>query len=215
MLKHSYYLFFIRLLLIFLVLQACNTDSNKLPSHSKPEVIKGQNTEIEPHDIDQTYRFKSFKIDSSNFEIRASKTSWLIAMEPDESFNSQMDKLISTMKGIAEVYDIEQLKSVSIQPINKELLLDIALVPSIQSELQAKKNTGIVNSMGVVSPEAHKSPQLNQLTNLFLKHKLKVSQYYIDKCTGISKPSDSLQLTMFCAGINFKLFKQSTSTTSN
>ncbi|MEO1627644.1 MAG: hypothetical protein AAFV25_21005, partial [Bacteroidota bacterium] len=83
--------------------------------------------------------------------------------------------------------------------LNKELLQDIALVPEIQAELRQKSESGIVNSIGVVSSNAYKAVQLKKITDLFLPYGLEPYDYSINKCRPEKIQGEEGTLSMHCA----------------
>lgn len=189
---------------IISLISACNTDQsgseNEVTSQIVAESISN-NERIWPNNLES----KEFKTDSSDFKIYASKESWRIRLEKNESYDSQLNKFKKLVAKISNEADLKELKNVIIQPINYELLSDIASVPEIQSELIQR--SGKINSMRAVTPNAHKSKYLNGITDIFKQFELEPFGYYIDKCRGEEIQGDSESYTLRCAGISFKLRK--------
>lgn len=151
---------------------------------------------------------KSFKVDSSKFEVQAYKSGWHINLEKKASFQSQMTKMNKAVKMISSEADLSKLKYISIQWYNAELFADIALVPEIQDELKRAKNgNGVVNSLGVVSKHAYKSAYLNQFTSIFRQFNFEPYNYWITKCSAVKAKKDTANYTISCSRIEFELRK--------
>lgn len=150
---------------------------------------------------------KIFKVDSSDFRITATGNNWSIRLEPKASFANQFNKISETIKLISKEKKLSALTQITMQPINDELLMDIAAIPDIQTELNKKSKNGIVNSMGIISPNAYQSGKLKKITDLFLKYNLEPYNYYIDKCRPVKNVQDTASFSMHCATISFGLKK--------
>ncbi len=191
---------------IVVLIQACNSEQKTIEKEVTAKIISEpaiSTEQIWPHDN----KSKEFKIDSSDFKIYASKENWRISLEPNEGFENQMRKIKQTINNISKESDIRKLKKIGIRPINNELLLDIASVTKIQKELKQKRKNGIVNSMEIVSTHACKAKKLKDITNLFLGYNLEPYDYYIDKCRPEKIDGDTINLSIHCATIYFKLRK--------
>ncbi|WP_299275922.1 hypothetical protein [uncultured Psychroserpens sp.] len=189
--------------MIFLIF-ACNSDQKTSQNEVTTETASEPNSNIEqiwPNNNES----KEFKIDSSDFKIYASKENLGIRLEKSSSYNSQLNKIKMTLTTISEEIDLRELKKVMIQPLNYELLSNIASVSEIQSEMIQRD--GKVNSMKTVSPNAYKSEYLTEITNIFQQFELEPFDYYIDKCRGEEIQGDSASYTLRCASIGFKLRK--------
>ena len=184
------------------LIQACNSDHKPVGKEavtknvSEPAINKEQ---VWPNNNES----KEFKLDSSDFEIYASIENWRIRLEKTSSFDSQLNKIRKTLTTISKEADLRELRKVIIQPLNHELLSNIASVSEIQSEMIQR--TGKVNSMRTVSPNAYKSEYLTGITNIFQQFELEPYDYYIDKCRGEEIQGDSVFYSLRCASIVFKL----------
>jgi hypothetical protein len=186
------------------VICACNSDQKTSDKEAETKTASEHATTIEQN-WPNNNKSKTFKIDSSDFKIYASKDSWRIRLEQSRSFTNQLNNIKKVVTQISNEADLKELKKVVIQPINFELLSDIALVPEIQSELLQRR--GKINSMGTVTPNAHKAKYLTGITDIFQQYELEPFDYYIDKCRGEQIQGDSALYTLRCASIGFRLRK--------
>ena len=198
-------LFTLLITYIFIALiQSCNTDQKNLKQESQNKTLTKEVNKEKDQWPNNGLR-KKFKIDSSDFTIWASKESLSVRLEREESLENQISKIKKTLDKISKEADLNKLTQIGILPINNELLQNIASVPEIQKELKQKSTGGIVNSMGIVSPNAYKSSKLKKITSLFLTYHLEPYNYYIDKCRPEKIENDTLNSTLVCGSINFKL----------
>jgi len=180
-------------------LQACNSGPKTLEADPITPESTMNPVQLWPDNGES----KEFKVDSSEFRIYASKKDWQIGLERASSFEDQLGKIKRALVAISQEANLRELRMVEIQPLNDDLLSDIAAVPEIPAELIQRK--GKVNSMKTVSPHAHQSEYLNEITALFQPSELEPVDYYIDKCRGEEVSEDSTFYTLRCGTIAFKL----------
>ena len=157
--------------------------------------------------IDDDMR-RELKIDSSNFSISFSKKRWDIRLETQKSFQSQVHKLKLATAQISKKSDLKALRRIIIYSINEELLYNIALVPEIQKDLirgYHESKTHYVNSMGIVSPNAHKASHVKEIITIFQRYGLEAYSFYIDKCRAEKSAENDAYFSISCATISFKL----------
>lgn len=190
---------------IITLIQSCNTDYKSSDQVLQDQTTSNLTTTVTEDSWPNNNKSKEFKIDSSDFTIYASKDQWRITLERTESFKNQINKIKETFNKISKEADLSELTYIGIQSINDELLFDIASIPEVQMELNHKSINGIVNSMGIVSPNAYKSRKLKEITDLFLKYNLEPYDYYIDKCRPEKMEGVTNNYSIHCASIFFKL----------
>ena len=190
------------IVIMTVLIQACNSDQKSTEKEVANKTVSEPAINIErvwPNNNES----KEFKIDSSDFEISVSKDNWRIRFEQTPSYDNQLDKIKKTLITISEEVDLGELRQVIIQPLNYELLSNIASVPEIQSEMNER--SGKVNSMRTVSLNAYKSEYLTGITDIFKQFKLEPFDYYIDKCRSEEIQGDPVSYTLRCASIVFRL----------
>ena len=189
---------------VVVLFQSCNNDSKSF----KDNVLNnsGLSGNVENLLSDKKTPIE-YKIDSSDFMVSFNENRLLIKFEKNEIFENQLNKIKRTIMKISSERNLNLLDAILIQPINNELLKDIASIPEIQNELIDKIEGGVVNSMGIVSPNADRSMKLKQITKLFTEYNLQPYNFYVDKCRLENNLMDTITISMQCATIFFKLRK--------